>query len=487
MLSGRFDLLGYQHLSFGDPIDWHLDPVHGRRAPRLHWSAIDPLDPALVGDSKVVWELSRHQWTMQLAQAFALTGEERYAAAAIAAMNDWIDANPIGIGINWSSSLEVALRLMAWTWTLALLRHSAALTGGTLIRVLASIHAHAAHVEKYLSRYFSPNTHLTGEALGLFYAGVAFPEFRDAERWRATGATTLIEQADQQISVDGIYFEQSTCYQRYTCDIYLHFLLLAGRHQHRRARAHARASAADGGCARGAAAVPTASVPAIGDADGGSADAVGGTRAPGLSRHVCRRGRAVWPRATSRRPRAGRRQKSCGCWALTARTPFAQTAAGRPAAEGSRIFVAGGYAVMRSGSGRDAHQMIVDVGPLGSFGHGHADLLSVQCSDLRRGVPRRRRHLRLYRRNRNGAITSAARRRTTRCASTAADQAEPAGPFGWRERPRTTVRAWQSTTRVRRGRCRAHRFRCARHTGGASAARGVRETALLDRGRRSAR
>ena len=45
LLSGHFNLLGYQHLSFGNPIDWHLDPVHGRRAPRLHWSAIDPLDP----------------------------------------------------------------------------------------------------------------------------------------------------------------------------------------------------------------------------------------------------------------------------------------------------------------------------------------------------------------------------------------------------------------------------------------------------------
>ena len=50
------------------------------------------------------------------------------------------------------------------------------------------------------------------------------------------------------------------------------------------------------------------------------------------------------------------------------------------------------------------------------------------------------------RRNRSGAITSAALRRITRCASMAADQAEPAGPFGWRERPRTTVRAWQSTS-----------------------------------------
>src|SRR5690242_10092684 len=30
-LRGRFDLLGYEDLSFGDPIDWRLDPVSGVR------------------------------------------------------------------------------------------------------------------------------------------------------------------------------------------------------------------------------------------------------------------------------------------------------------------------------------------------------------------------------------------------------------------------------------------------------------------------
>jgi hypothetical protein len=32
----RFDLLGYRDLSFGDPIDWHLDPVSGRRTRFAH-------------------------------------------------------------------------------------------------------------------------------------------------------------------------------------------------------------------------------------------------------------------------------------------------------------------------------------------------------------------------------------------------------------------------------------------------------------------
>ena len=78
----QFDLLGYANLGFGDPIDWHLDPVSGRRAPLLHWSRINPLDSAAVGDAKVIWELNRHQWLVRLAQAYRLDRDERYACIA---------------------------------------------------------------------------------------------------------------------------------------------------------------------------------------------------------------------------------------------------------------------------------------------------------------------------------------------------------------------------------------------------------------------
>src|SRR5712691_4419530 len=117
---GRFDLLGYRGLDFGDPVDWHLDPISGRRAPLVHWSRLDPLDRGLLGDSKVVWELNRHQWLLHLGQAYRLTGDERYAEIFVRNLQAWMQANPAGMGINWASSLEVAFRLISWCWALAL-------------------------------------------------------------------------------------------------------------------------------------------------------------------------------------------------------------------------------------------------------------------------------------------------------------------------------------------------------------------------------
>src|SRR5262249_44302322 len=86
----RLHLLRYRDLSFGDPVDWQLDPLAGRRAPLVHWSRLDPLDATTVGDSKVIWELNRHHWMVTLGCAYRLSGDEQYAAAAIRVVREWV-------------------------------------------------------------------------------------------------------------------------------------------------------------------------------------------------------------------------------------------------------------------------------------------------------------------------------------------------------------------------------------------------------------
>ena len=68
-----FDLLGYEGLDYGDAIDWHCDRVHGKRAPRKPWFKVNYLDFSEVGDSKITWELNRHQHLVTLAKAYRLT------------------------------------------------------------------------------------------------------------------------------------------------------------------------------------------------------------------------------------------------------------------------------------------------------------------------------------------------------------------------------------------------------------------------------
>ncbi len=222
--AGTFPLLGYDALGFGTPVDWHLDPASGLRAPMAHWSRVPYLDADVVGDHKVTWELNRHQFLITLAQAALLSGERRYVDAAAGYLTSWMDRNPPGQGMNWTSSLEVAFRSISWIWTIAMIGDQ--LDPALVRRAVGMLHRHGRHIDRNLSTWFSPNTHLTGEALGLVYLGQALPMLRDAARWRRRGLSILAEERHRQVLPDGVYFEQATYYHRYTTDFYLHLALL---------------------------------------------------------------------------------------------------------------------------------------------------------------------------------------------------------------------------------------------------------------------
>jgi len=226
MASGHVSLLGFGSLSVGDPPDWHREAFSGRTAPRRHWSRVPYLDAAVVGDHKILWEVNRHQYLYAPAICWLVDGNPAYFALIQRHLASWLQENPPRRGVNWASSLEVAYRALTWCWLAALLRE-APWDVQLLGRLAASLESHALHVERYLSLYFSPNTHLTGEALGLFCVGSALPGSKHAQRWRQRGAEILDSWLDRHVLADGVYFEQASQYQRYTAEIYLQYWRIA--------------------------------------------------------------------------------------------------------------------------------------------------------------------------------------------------------------------------------------------------------------------
>jgi hypothetical protein len=223
----RFDLLGYKDLDYGPKINWHLDLVHGKVAPLKPFHQIKYLDFTEVGDSKVTWELNRHQHLVTLAKAYRLTGDERYAREIHLQWRDWHSANPYPLGINWASSLEVGFRSLSWIWVYFLLEGTPALAPDFRQEWLRAQALNGRHLDRYLSTYFSPNTHLLGEAVALFFLGTLCPELSGAERWKARGWQCIQEEARRQVNPDGVHFEQSTYYHVYALDLFLHAALLA--------------------------------------------------------------------------------------------------------------------------------------------------------------------------------------------------------------------------------------------------------------------
>ncbi|MGQ0766680.1 MAG: heparinase II/III domain-containing protein [Gemmatimonadota bacterium] len=436
ILRGQIELLGCGQLVVGERPDWKRDPVSGIRAPGGHWSTIDYLDAAKTGDHKITWELNRHQFLVNLALAWQLTADPRYAARAVELIRDWMDANPPKEGINWASSLEVAYRLVAWSWTQRLLGESGAIDPATASRWLAFVDVSARHIERYLSTWFSPNTHLTGEALGLVYAGTLFPELDGASRWRARGLAILDGQLPVHIRPDGTYFEQAFQYHRYTLDICLHARLLAPGQSRQLDRAIAGLSRFMAWVTR-----PDGSYPLLGDDDGGKVLFLD-QRAPDDARSSLALA-AIMLQDPELRAASGDATAELAWMAGAAGVTMHDGLAPSTPRERARVFADGGFIVSRNGWAASSSVMTIDCGPLGmgNGGHAHADTLSFDLTVAGQPVivdpgtvsyttsPEERdamRHSHAHNTVTVDGISSSI----------------PAGPFHWRSMARGTVELW---------------------------------------------
>jgi hypothetical protein len=94
---------------------------------------------------------------------------------------------------------------------------------------LPALAFHGLYIERYLSAYFSPNTHLLGEALALLFLGTLYTQFPRAARWRESAWKIVVQEAERQVRPDGVYFEQTLHYHVYALDFFLYARLLRAR------------------------------------------------------------------------------------------------------------------------------------------------------------------------------------------------------------------------------------------------------------------
>src|ERR1700722_10532431 len=433
----RFDLLGYEDLDYGEDIDWHCDLVHGKRAPRKLWFRVKYLDFAEVGDSKITWELNRHQHFITLAKAYCLTGEEKFVREIFAQWSHWHQQNPYPVGINWASSLEVSVRSLSWIWTFFLLQQCPLFTADLRRHWQSALNLSGRHIETYLSTYFSPNTHLLGEALALFFLGTLFPGQRSASRWQRRGWEILEREAAKQIRPDGFYFEQSTYYHVYAADIFLHARILAGLNGIPVSPAFDQIlqSMLTALLLLGRAGVP----PRIGDDDGGRLFDPQRNRAEHLLDPLAT-GAAMYCRGDFKFVAGGPREETL--WLLGAKglADFDSLPEVEPSALSTALPDSGIYLMADE---TPPQQMLINAGPPESQkgGHAHADVLSIcvvqnGCNLLL--DPGTFEYV--------GDSGERDRLRGTGAHKTmqvdGRDQADPAGPFSWKTSPQGRVDHW---------------------------------------------
>lgn len=215
---------GYQpSFNYGKDINWKYWPVQ---------------------DNELRWQLHRHKWFTPMGKAYRLSGNEKYAQEWVLQYIDWIRKNPLvkidkekyemkdksdvkgdeeNMRFAWRP-LEVSNRLQDQTSQFQLFITSPAFTPSFLTEFLLNYYKHAVHI---MGNYSDQGNHLLFEAQRILYAGVFFPEFKEAAEWRKSGIDILNREIEVQVYEDGGQFELDPHYHLASINIFCKALYLA--------------------------------------------------------------------------------------------------------------------------------------------------------------------------------------------------------------------------------------------------------------------
>lgn len=232
------------------PIDWQLDFKSGYRWSERTWYRDVPYGHLAGVDVKVPWELARMQHLPLLAWAFGLAaaGEPGLAPSATYAQEfrdqvlDFIATNPPRFGVNWRTSMDVAIRAANWLLAYDLFRaQGAAFDAPFVAELRRSLFAHGQHVLRNLE--WSPRlrgNHYLANVVGLLFIAAYLPRGQATDAWLAFVVREFLREAEQQFCEDGANFEASTCYHRLSAEMVIYATaLVAGLPEEKRIAAQA--------------------------------------------------------------------------------------------------------------------------------------------------------------------------------------------------------------------------------------------------------
>lgn len=389
ILDGFLSIFSVEQAGIGHPPNWNRDPKTKTMAPLLFGKTLDYRNESIVGDIKYLWEPNRHLQLVTMAQAYYLTKNKTYLDGLAAQLNSWFEQCPYPLGPNWTSSLELGIRLINWSfvWRLVGGSDSPLFDGrdGASLRKrwLTSVYQHAHFIKGHFSRHSSANNHLIGEAAGLFVAAVTWPCWEEMTKWRCDAQNILEREILLQTTADGVNREQAVSYQQFVLDFSI-VSGLAGR--------VAAIEFSDGYWKQIESMLEylasimdiAGNVPMIGDADDGYVVRLSQEKNFCPYRSLLATGAVLFGRGEFKRKAGTLDDKTRWLLGAAAEETFSMLDPTPGVLPVKRAFEEGGYYILgRDLETPDEVRMTVDAGPLGYLSlaaHGHADALAITLS-----------------------------------------------------------------------------------------------------------
>ncbi|MHA0857846.1 alginate lyase family protein [Paenibacillus sp. CMAA1364] len=227
----QFDLLGSGDVHVGDKCPWNVDFKTNYRWKNTFYKHIAIVDLTNKADVKVPWELSRFQHVFTLGKAYWLTNDEKYAIEFQEQIEDWITHNPIEMSVNWTCTMDVAIRAVNWISGCYFFRESPSISATCWERIHASLYLHGPFILRNLENTGEhTGNHYLSNLVGLASLGIYFGEFRITEneeptnhpkQWLEYAHSELEREMFVQVNTDGTNYEASTSYHRLVTECFL--------------------------------------------------------------------------------------------------------------------------------------------------------------------------------------------------------------------------------------------------------------------------
>lgn len=195
---------------FDGPIDW------------LHQPGDDP---------EFVYAFNRMAFWVCMGQAYAATGDEKYAKAFAGQMVHWIDnvrPDDPKCGKAWRT-IEAGFRMNYWCKAIGYFEGSPHITGEVVDKFVASMTEHAEYIMRVWDSYNLMSNWGVIANRGLLIAGCVLPDSARTADYRMEAVRRLDAERRIQVYADGTHWEQSPLYHNEVLRCCLDAVLLAGR------------------------------------------------------------------------------------------------------------------------------------------------------------------------------------------------------------------------------------------------------------------
>ena len=220
LLHGEMKVLAWDWKFEDNDADvWRRAPDSGRLWPEDPFPLIDYRQNNDIGDARVVWEPARLQILLALAKYANV--DSRALLLIEKLIRSFARHNPAYLGVHYVSAMECALRVLALSFTMDMLR-GFEVSSNLWKPVLILVAEHASLIENRLSLYSSLGNHTIAEATGLICAARVLQGQESqlvVDRWRNTGQRLLQQELCRQVRTDGGPLEQSNAYLRQILDL----------------------------------------------------------------------------------------------------------------------------------------------------------------------------------------------------------------------------------------------------------------------------